>query len=93
MPALIDNHEYQLFNAIIFPKRFMAKAERVDGQLPEGTAQEAQAAIDTRVVPAMSDAVRRHGVTLGLTAPDFRRVSPGTDANGKPVERRSTFGE
>jgi len=71
----------------------MTKAECLDGQLPEDASREAQAAVDPKVVPAMSEAIRQHGVTLGLTAPEFRRVSPGTDANGKRIERRSVFGE
>ena len=73
----------------------MAKAEQVGSgeQLPEAAPQTGEKRADPRVVTEVSDAFRAHGVTLGLSAEDFHRVSPGVGADGQPLERRSMFGE
>jgi len=59
-----------------------------DEQLPEAAPVAAEDAADPRVVTEMSDALREHGATLGLSAADFRRQKPPAG-----TERRSTFGE
>ncbi|OGJ72999.1 hypothetical protein A2424_01120 [Candidatus Peribacteria bacterium RIFOXYC1_FULL_54_13] len=73
----------------------MTKAEQVGSgeQLPEAAPGGVEGAADPRVVTEVSDALREHGATLGLSAADFRRVSPGVGADGQPLERRSMFGE
>jgi len=68
----------------------MTKAEQVGSgeQLPEAAPGGVEGAADPRVVTEVSDALREHGATLGLSAADFRRQKPPAG-----TERRSTFGE
>jgi len=72
---------------LISPLIIMAGPENAGDQLPEG------ARSDIPLHERIAAGIRRNGgVALGMGAADFRKQKL-TDADGNPVERRSTFGE